>query len=69
MLARTIHTGEYGNPSVTVRVWQAILERIQNQADEAGINNDFPEFGAEIIKKAIMAGYAEEDVSALFKVL
>jgi 3-hydroxyisobutyrate dehydrogenase-like beta-hydroxyacid dehydrogenase len=69
MLARTIHSGDYLNPSVTVRVWQAILERIQNQADEAGINNDFPEFGAGIIKKAIMAGYAEEDVSALFKVL
>ena len=69
MLARTIHTEDYRNPSVTVRVWQAILERIQNQADEAGINNDFPEFGAGIIKMGIMAGYAEEDVSALFKVL
>jgi len=69
MLARTIHSGDYGNPSVTIRIWQAILERIQNQADESGINSDFPEFGAGIIKKAVMAGYAEEDVSALFKVL
>ena len=67
-LANTIHTEDYGNPSVTVNVWQAILERIKNQADDTGINNDFPEFGAGIIKKGIMAGYAEEDVSALFKV-
>ncbi len=69
LLARTIHTGDYENPSATVRVWQAVIERIQNQADEAGINNKFPEFAAGILRKGVKAEYGEEDISALFKVL
>ena len=67
LLARTIHSQKYTSPSVTVRTWRAVLERIQNQAGEAGINGDFPEFAARILDQAVIEGYAEEDVAALFK--
>jgi len=69
LLARTIDKNDYENPSATVRVWQAVMERIQNQADETEINNKFPDFAAGFLQKAINMGYAEEDISALFKVL
>jgi len=68
-LARTIYANDYGNPGVTVQVWRAVIERIQKQADTAGIDNNFPEFAAAVLRKAIKAGHAEEDLSALFKVL
>lgn len=68
-LAQTIHANNYMNPSVTVQVWRDVIERIQDQADKTGIDNNFPEFAARILQKAIKAGYAAEDLSALFKVL
>ena len=69
ILARTIQSGNYAKPNVTVHIWQGILERIRNQAHETGINSDFPEFAAGILNKAVMKGYAEEDVAAVFKLL
>lgn len=67
LLARTIHSGNYADPSVSVHIWRAILERIQKQADDKGINNDFPEFASECLNEAVTKGYAEEDIAALFK--
>lgn len=54
---------------MTVGVWQAILQRLEAQAQHVGINKEFPEFGAGIVKRAIQAGYGDEDVAALIKVL
>ena len=68
-LARTIHTDDYENPSVTVQVWRDVIERIQKQANTVGIDNSFPELAAAFLRKGIKAGYAAEDLSALFKVL
>ena len=68
ILAKVIHAHDYDHPSVTVRVWKAVMQRLKNQAHDAGINNEFPEFAAGILKKAVMAGYGEEDVAALVKV-
>ena len=39
------------------------------QARDAGINGEFPDFAANILSRAMHAGYGSEDVAALVKVL
>lgn len=68
-LAQVIHAGDYDNPSATLGVWDAALQRIRRQAQDAGINNEIPEFVSGVFKRAIAAGYGKEDVAALIKVL
>lgn len=69
MVSEVIDAATYNNPSATVRVWQAVLQRLHEQAQLAGINKEFPEFGAGIVERAMTTGYGDEDVAALIKVL
>ena len=69
IFAQVIHSNDYENPSATLSVWNAALRRIQRQAHDAEINNEIPEFISSFFKRAITAGYGEENVAALFKVL
>jgi 3-hydroxyisobutyrate dehydrogenase-like beta-hydroxyacid dehydrogenase len=39
------------------------------QAEEAGISKDWPEFGIKLFKKALDAGYGSEQVAAVIKVV
>ena len=68
-IARTIHLNQFENPSATLDVWEAALKRIQKQALDAEINNNFPEFVSSVLKKAQAAGYGEEDVMAVIKAM
>ncbi len=67
--ARVIHEESFHDCTATLRVWGAALQRIQQQGVDAAINTDFPDFVAGFFKKAIDAGYGEENVMALVKVL
>jgi len=67
--AATIHSGRFENPTATLGVWYAALKRIQTHARDAGINCEVPDFAAGFFKRALAAGYGEEDVAALVKVL
>jgi 3-hydroxyisobutyrate dehydrogenase-like beta-hydroxyacid dehydrogenase len=67
--ANTIHSGDFENCNATLQVWRAALQHIQTQGKEAGINTDFPDYMDSLFKKAVDAGYADEHVMALVKVL
>jgi 3-hydroxyisobutyrate dehydrogenase-like beta-hydroxyacid dehydrogenase len=69
ILASVIKEGNYLDPDVTVRVWSSVSQRFQEQARDAGINSDFPDFAAGVVERAMRAGYADEDVATLIKVL
>ena len=45
-----------------------IYKRVENQARDAGINCEFPDFVAGLFGRAIAAGHGQEDVAALVKV-
>ncbi len=68
-LASAIRENNYVDPDVTVGVWNAVLQRFKEQARDAGMNDEFPDFVAGIIKRAMHAGYGGEDVAALIKIL
>lgn len=67
--ANVIHSADFGNCTATLRVWRAALQRIQAQSLDARINSDFPDYVDGLLKKAIDAGYGEEHVLAMVKIL
>lgn len=67
--ANVIHSADFGNCTATLRVWRAALQRIQAQGQDTGINTDFPDYVDSLLKKAIDAGYGEEHVMAMVKIL
>lgn len=68
-MAEIIGADSYSETTATLRVWEAALHGIQRQAIDAGANNEFPEFMSGLFKRAIDAGWGEQDVTALVKVL
>jgi 3-hydroxyisobutyrate dehydrogenase-like beta-hydroxyacid dehydrogenase len=69
------HTGEviqsetYEHPESSVKTCTVGFELFLRQAREARITPDFPIFGLELFKKAMAAGYGEQEVGAVIKVL
>ncbi len=64
-----IHAGRYDDPGATLAVWDGALQRIQNQAADAGINSEVPDFISGFFKRALAAGYGEEDIASVIKVM
>lgn len=67
--ANVIHSADFENCTATLRVWRAALQRIQAQGQDAGINTDFPDYVDGLLRKAVDAGYGEEHVMAMVKIL
>ena len=65
----TIRTQSYENPAAALKVWNAALRIIQEQARDCGIGSEFPDFVAGILDRAETAGYGEEDIAAMIKIL
>jgi 3-hydroxyisobutyrate dehydrogenase-like beta-hydroxyacid dehydrogenase len=67
--ATVIHEESFHECTATLQVWGAALQRIQQQGVDANINTEIPDFVASFFTKAVDAGYGEENVMALVKVL
>lgn len=67
--ADVIHTADFENCTATLRIWESAAQRIRAQGRDAGINTDFPDYVTSLFEKAINAGYGEQHVMALVKVL
>ena len=65
----TIRTQSYENPTATLKVWNAALRMIQEQARDCGIGSEVPDFVGGILDRAETAGYGEEDIAAMIKIL
>ena len=64
-----IHSGRYGEPGATLAVWDGALQRIQTQALDSGINSEVPDFISSFFKRALAAGYGEQDIASIIKVM
>ena len=67
--ANVIHSAEFEKRTATLHVWDAALQRIRAQGEDAGIDTAFPDFVSNLFEKAVDAGYGEDHVTALIKVL
>jgi 3-hydroxyisobutyrate dehydrogenase-like beta-hydroxyacid dehydrogenase len=72
-LAEIVHLNAFELSSLhggaSLAVWASVLQRLQAQARDAGIDSELPDFLASIYQRGVDAGYGEEDVAALIKVL
>jgi 3-hydroxyisobutyrate dehydrogenase-like beta-hydroxyacid dehydrogenase len=64
-----IRKGAFANPPATLSVWHAALRRLQEQARDTGISSEVPDLVASIMGRAAAAGFGEEHVAAIVKVL
>jgi hypothetical protein len=52
-----------------VRICARAFELFVRQAEEAQINSEFPTFGLGLLRRALAAGYGQEEAGAVVKVL
>ena len=67
--AAIVHSGDFSNPSATLSVWNAAHEHIRAHAHDMKINSEFPDFVSNLLTRAEGAGYGDEDIAAIIKIL
>ncbi|KZE75884.1 3-hydroxyisobutyrate dehydrogenase [Paenibacillus elgii] len=67
--SEVIQTETYDQPQSSLNTCMATVKLFLEQAREAGINSEFPTFAMGLFKKALDAGYGNEELGALIKVL
>jgi len=68
-LCENIRSGNYQETSAPLELWAGGIQQIAQHAQDSHIDAEFPRLAARLFQKAMEAGYAREEVSALFKVL
>jgi 3-hydroxyisobutyrate dehydrogenase-like beta-hydroxyacid dehydrogenase len=68
-MGNVIQHDRFTNPESTVKTTGADLQLLVQQAREAGINSEMPEFAATLFARAMQAGYEKEEHAAVIKVL
>lgn len=68
-LGEAIQTATYQTPQATLGTWAAAVQRILQQAQDAKINSELPTFASRLFQKGVTAGFKNEEVAALIKVL
>ena len=67
--ATVIEHGTFDKTEASLGVWNSALQRILQQARDAGMGAEFPDFAAGVFERATRAGFGHEDVSALIKTM
>ncbi|MEY2373333.1 hypothetical protein [Lysinibacillus capsici] len=67
--SEVIQTETYDNPQSSINMCMTTVELFMVQAQEAKINNEFPMFAQGLFKRALDAGYGNEELAALIKVM
>ena len=65
----TVEEDAFGDPTATLTVWNAALQRIRGHARAARINSEVPDFVAGILDRAEATGHGAEHIAAMVKVL
>ena len=68
-LAGIIKDADYHHPTATLQVWGEALGHIQEQARDAGIPSDIPDFIAGYFQRAVGMGLGQEEAIAIYKTL
>lgn len=68
-LCENIQSGNYQETSAPLELWAGGIQQIAQHARDSHLEAEFVQLTALLFQKAMDAGYAREEVSALFKVL
>ncbi|QGG51855.1 NAD(P)-dependent oxidoreductase [Lysinibacillus pakistanensis] len=67
--SEVIQTETFDNPQSSINMCMTTVALFMAQAQEAEINNEFPMFAHGLFKRALDAGYGNQELGALIKVL
>lgn len=68
-LCETILAGNYAETSAPLEIWAMGIANVAAHAEASGIDGTFPSLVADLLGRAMGAGYGREEVSAAYKVL
>jgi 3-hydroxyisobutyrate dehydrogenase-like beta-hydroxyacid dehydrogenase len=68
-IIETVKEDDFGDPTATLSVWNAALQRVRDHARGAGINSEVPDFVAGILDRAEADGHGAEHIAAMVKAL
>ncbi len=68
-LGQALANEAFDNPGASIGVYSNILDRIRSQAKDKGIDARIPEFADKLYKEGVAAGFGDEEVVALIKLL
>ncbi|SBT60361.1 2-(hydroxymethyl)glutarate dehydrogenase [Plesiomonas shigelloides] len=68
-LGKTLASGDFDHPYASLKTWSAAISRLTGHATDAGIDNRFPRFAADLFEEGVAQGLGQQEVSALIKVL
>lgn len=68
-LGKTLASGDFDHPYASLKTWSAAISRLTGHAADAGIDNRFPRFAADLFEEGVAQGLGQQEVSALIKVL
>lgn len=68
-MGQVVQQDRFTDPESTVKTTGEDLLLLVQQAKEAGINSELPEFAANLFKRTMDAGYSQEEHAAVIKVL
>lgn len=68
-MGEVIRQNRFGNPESTIYTTGHDLHLLVQQAEEAGISKELPQFAANLFQRAIDAGYGGEEHAAIIKVM
>ncbi|WP_281933231.1 hypothetical protein [Paenibacillus tyrfis] len=66
---KVIQTSHFETPESSLKTSADSVERLVQRARESGIHGEFPANALPLFAKAVEAGYGNEEVSAIIKVL
>lgn len=68
-LGERVQADRYDGSQAALRTYAAAAMRLVQQAHDGGIDAGLPRYAAESFGRGMSAGFAEEDLAALIKVL
>lgn len=68
-MGEVIQHNKFKDPESTVKTTGDDLQLLVQHSKEAGINDELPRFAADLFRRAIEAGYGQEEHAAIIKLL
>ena len=69
VFASTVPTNDFSNPPASVNTYAAAFRDVLASFRNLDINHEFPELLHDIVQRGVEAGYGEEQLTALIKIL
>ena len=69
VFASTVPSGDFSNPPASISTYLAAFQDVLNSFKDLGVTHELPELLHGLVQRGVDAGLADEQVTALTKIL